>query len=76
MQNKQQRGRITQEFVDHQQKRQGDAQGKLASKMTAVRLPTEIHEVVNSVPEKAAWLRQVITEAAMRDLMGEGSKQS
>jgi hypothetical protein len=40
--------------------------------MTAVRLPVDIDQVVYSLPEKAAWLRRVITEAAQRELMKDG----
>lgn len=57
------------EFVARQIPRQGDAVGPLAPRMTAVRLPVEVDRIVHSVPEKAAWLRRVITEAAQRELM-------
>jgi hypothetical protein len=57
--------------VPHQ--RQGDADGRLSDQMTAVRLPEPIHEIVSSLPQKSAWLRRVITEAAERELM-DGSE--
>lgn len=56
--------------VPHQ--RQGDANGPLADRMTAVRLPVDIDQVVYALPQKAAWLRRVITEAARRELMKDG----
>jgi hypothetical protein len=52
--------------------RQGDITGPLASRMTSVRLPVDIDAVVYSIPEKSAWLRRVITEAAQREFMKDG----
>jgi hypothetical protein len=60
------------EFIAQQIRRQGDVAGPLASRMTAVRLPVDIDQVVYFLPEKAAWLRRVITEAAQRELMKDG----
>jgi hypothetical protein len=34
------------------------------------RVPVDIDAVVRSLPNKSAWLRRVITEAAQRELMG------
>lgn len=45
----------------------------LASRQIQVRLPESIDVVVRKVPDKANWLRRVITEAAKRELM-EGSE--
>ncbi|WP_019502278.1 hypothetical protein [Pseudanabaena sp. PCC 6802] len=47
-----------------------DSTEPLASAILAVRVSTEIDAVVRSQPNKAAWLRRVITEAAQRELMG------
>jgi hypothetical protein len=46
--------------------------GTLASRITGVRLVTEIDEIVHALPNKTAWLRRVITEAAQRELMKDG----
>jgi hypothetical protein len=56
------RGRIAPEFIAQQNKRQGNVEGKLASRLTAARLPIEIDEVARSFPKRAAWLHQVISE--------------
>lgn len=64
--------KLSPEFLAHQVPRQGDVTGPLAPRMTAVRLPVDIDQVVYSLPEKAAWLRRVITEAAQRELMKDG----
>jgi hypothetical protein len=63
--------KATPEFLAHQApyRRQGDANGPLAPRMTAVRLPVDIDRVVYSLPEKAAWLRRVISEAAQKELI-------
>jgi hypothetical protein len=60
------------EFIAQQIPRQGDIAGPLATRMVSVRLPVDIDAVVYSVPEKSAWLRRVITEAAQRELMKDG----
>jgi hypothetical protein len=64
--------KLSSEFLAHQIPRQGNVTGPLAPRMTAVRLPVDIDQVVYSLPEKAAWLRRVITEAARRELMKDG----
>ena len=45
---------------------------KLASSATGVKLPIHIDEIIRALPNRTAWLRRVITEAAQRELM-EGS---
>lgn len=40
----------------------------LAAKPLAVKLPQRIDSVIRSLPNKAEWLRRVITEAAEREL--------
>jgi hypothetical protein len=64
--------KLSPEFLAHIPKAQGDVTGPLAPRMTAVRLPVDIDRVVYSLPQKAAWLRRVITEAAQRELMKDG----
>jgi len=49
--------------------RQDNTTEKLASSNLAARLPLEIDAAVRSLPNRSAWLRRVITEAARRELM-------
>jgi hypothetical protein len=49
--------------------RQDDTTDTLAHLATATRLPLDIDAVVRSLPNRSAWLRRVITEAAKRELM-------
>ena len=63
------RGPKTKEFLDRQYKPQGEVKGKLAKGAIAVKLPEDIDKAVRNVPNMAAWLRRVITEAAQRELM-------
>jgi hypothetical protein len=37
-----------------------------------LRLPLSIDEFVRALPNKQGWLRQVITDAAQRELMKDG----
>lgn len=39
----------------------------LADQMTSVRLPTDLHEWVRSLPNRADWLRKAIAEAYERE---------
>jgi hypothetical protein len=41
--------------------------------MTGVRLPVHIDKTIRALPNRTAWLRRVITEAAQRELMGDKS---
>jgi hypothetical protein len=43
----------------------------LSSQLTCVRLTKTVHEAIQFLPSKSAWLRRVITEAAQRELMGK-----
>jgi hypothetical protein len=43
----------------------------LAERPTQVRLTVEIEAAVRSLPNRAEWLRRVITEAAQRELLNE-----
>jgi hypothetical protein len=60
---------ITPEFKAQQFQPQGEVNGPLSNKAIGIKLPVEIDEVVRSLPQKALWLRRVITEAAQRELM-------
>ena len=39
----------------------------LAADAVAVRLPTEVDAVVRAIPDRADWLRRVITEAVVQE---------
>lgn len=41
----------------------------LSQQAIAVKLPLEIDQRIRELPNKAAWLRRVIVEAAKRELM-------
>jgi hypothetical protein len=43
----------------------------LSKQVVGVRLPESIHAVVQALPNRTEWLRQVIVEAARRELMPE-----
>jgi hypothetical protein len=59
----------TPEFLAHIKTAPDLAEGvKLSSKMTSVRLPDDVDGYVRSLPNRAAWLRRVITEAVQREL--------
>ena len=49
--------------------RQDTTTEELASLALSARVPLEIDAVVLSLPNRSAWLRRVITEAAKRELM-------
>lgn len=59
-------------FKDKQFKRSDETTDPLAEKTLAVRVPVVIDSVVRSLPNKAAWLRRVIVDAAQRELMQDG----
>lgn len=45
----------------------------LSDKLTCVRLTKSVEDSLKSaLPNKSAWLRRVITEAAQRELMKDG----
>jgi hypothetical protein len=45
----------------------------LAEKLTCLRLTQSVDEAVRSLPDRSAWLRRVITEAAQRELVSDNS---
>ena len=49
--------------------RQDTTTDELASLALSARVPLEIDAAVRSLPNRSAWLRRVITEAARRELM-------
>jgi hypothetical protein len=51
--------------------RQDSTTDQLATTNTAVRLPIDIDTAVRSLPNRSAWLRRVITEAARRELLAD-----
>lgn len=59
-------------FIACQHKAQDGFQGKLSKRPLSVMVPVEIDAAVRSLPQKAAWLRRVITEAAKRELIDRG----
>jgi hypothetical protein len=46
---------------------------RLAKRPLAVKVIEEVDAAVRSLPEQAAWLRRVITEAAKRELLGQAT---
>jgi hypothetical protein len=63
---------ITPEFKARQFKRSDGTVEPLSKKTVFVRLPESIDTVVQILPNRSAWLRRVITEAAQRELMKDG----
>jgi hypothetical protein len=47
-----------------------DVDGELSKIALSAKVPISIDAIVRSLPNKSAWLRRVITEAARRELMG------
>lgn len=43
----------------------------LSKSTTGVRLPQSVHEIVSSMPNKAEWLRKIISEAAQKEISTE-----
>jgi hypothetical protein len=65
---------ITPEFKARQFKRSDGTVEPLSKKTVFVRLPESIDTVVQTLPNRSAWLRRVITEAAQRELMKDSSE--
>jgi hypothetical protein len=47
---------------------------ELSRSVTGVKLPVSLHARIHALPNRTAWLRRVITEAAQRELMGKEGK--
>jgi hypothetical protein len=60
---------ITPEFKASQFKRGDDSTEPMAKQNIQLRLTESIDIAVRSLPNRSAWLRRVITEAAQRELM-------
>ncbi len=52
-------------------KRGDDTTDPLSGKLTVVRLTEPIFQIIQTLPNKSAFLRRVITEAVHRELMGD-----
>jgi hypothetical protein len=52
--------------------RHDDTTDPLAAVGLIARVPIPIDEAVRALPNRSAWLRRVITEAAQRELMKDG----
>jgi len=58
---------------------EGDLGVKLSDKAYGVKLPPDVAAVLDNLPQRSAWLRRVISEAAKRELLGHsqgGSKNA
>jgi hypothetical protein len=60
----------TEKFKSTWFKSDDDVNGELSKIALSAKVPIDIDAVVRSLPNKSAWLRRVITEAAQRELMG------
>jgi hypothetical protein len=47
---------------------------ELATSVTSVKLPVTIDSAIRALPNRTAWLRRVITEAAQRELINSESE--
>jgi hypothetical protein len=56
--------------------RADDVTEELTTSATGVKLPISIDQKVRSLPNRTAWLRRVITEAAQRELMEKEDETS
>jgi hypothetical protein len=61
-------------FVEARFKPQGEVNAPLAEVSIQVRLTQPIDAAVRSLPNRSAWLRRIITEAAQRELLDQGSQ--
>jgi hypothetical protein len=59
------------EFKAKQFKSKDGTTEPLAEKILAVRVSVGVDQAVRSLPDRATWLRRVISEAAQRELMKE-----
>ncbi len=62
---------ITPEFKARQFKRSDNTTEPMAKKNIQLRLTESIDAAVRKLPNRSAWLRRVITEAAQRELLGD-----
>jgi hypothetical protein len=52
--------------------RMDDTEEPLAALALSARVPIHIDSIIRQQPNRSAWLRRVITEAAQRELMKDG----
>ncbi|NCJ05340.1 hypothetical protein GS597_02185 [Synechococcales cyanobacterium C] len=60
---------ITPEFKANQFKRADNTTEPMAKRNIQLRLTESIDTLVRALPNRSAWLRRVITEAALAELM-------
>jgi hypothetical protein len=58
--------------LDNLQPFKPEGETALASQPLCVKVNREIDAKVRSLPNKSTWLRRVITEAVLRELISEG----
>lgn len=58
--------------VDHLTPFKPMGEVSLASKPLCVKVAPDIDELVRSLPNTSAWLRRVVTEAALKELLQPG----
>lgn len=57
-------------FVSSRFKRSDESTEELAERNIQFRLTKSVDIVVRALPNRSAWLRRVVSEAAKRELMG------
>jgi len=55
---------------------EGDLGVKLSDKAYGVKLPGDIAAALENLPQRSAWLRRVIGEAARRELWGQSQGET
>lgn len=58
-------------FVSSRFKRSDESTEELADRNIQFRLTKSVDKAVRALPDRSAWLRRVVTEAAKRELMGD-----
>ncbi|WP_299492850.1 hypothetical protein [Acaryochloris sp. IP29b_bin.137] len=58
-------------FVANRFKRSDETTEELAERNIQFRLTKSVDKVVRALPDRSAWLRRVVTEAAKLELMGD-----
>lgn len=62
---------ISPKFKSKQFRRSDQSTDPLAEKTLAVRVSVRIDKAVRNLPDKSAWLRRVISDAAERELLSD-----
>lgn len=56
--------------TDHLKPYQAHAsENPLAGKPLTIRVPIDVDQAIRSLPNRSAWMRRVLTEAAQRELL-------